>query len=93
MNSGHLVGFPPKVSKSTGGKWRDSSSFFSASAMLKAGVESSSNELTSCLSSNSSMNLSMSSITVVIIDVLFSLFSDLASSLKLPFYFLLSTGI
>ena len=83
MNSGHLVESPSKVSKSAGGKWQDSSSFFNASAMFKAGVGSSSDELTSLPSSNSSINLSMCSITIVLFDVLFSLFSDLASSLKL----------
>ena len=93
MNSANLVRFPSKVSKSTWGKWRDSSSSFSASAMLKAGVGSISDKLTSWPSSNSSMNLSMGSITIALFDVLLSLFSDLASSLKLSFDFLLSTGI
>ena len=83
MNSANLVRFPSKVSKSTWGKWQDSSSFFSASAMLKGGVGSSSDKLTSWPSSNSSMNLSMGSITVALFDVLFLLFSDLALSLKL----------
>ena len=47
MNSGHLVGFPSKVSKSIRDKWQDSSFFFNVFAMLKAGVGSSSDELTS----------------------------------------------
>ena len=89
MNLNYLVGHPSKVSKSTGGNWRNSSSFISASAILKAGVGSSCDELNSLPSSISSMNLSMAAITVALFNILFSLFSDLASSLKLSFDFFL----
>ena len=39
------------------------------------------------------MNLSMGSITIVLFDILFSLFSDLVLSLRLSFDFLLLTDI